>query len=241
VHEILFIADVHLSANSPRIVELFLHFLAVRATYADRLYILGDLFETWLGDDDADPITLRVKEALLATSRQNTQIFIQHGNRDFLLGEDFCAQSGATLLDEETIITLYGVDALVLHGDQLCTHDQAYQAFRAQVRNPEWQRMFLAKPIEQRRFIANGVRAESRNYTQKMNDSLLMVDQVTVEDLVNQHGVPVVIHGHTHQPAVHEFVLSGFPVRRYVVGDWRAEGAEILAWTPTGGQLETFR
>lgn len=240
MHETLFIADLHLAENTPQIRDLFLRFASERASRAERLYIIGDLFEAWLGDDDTSAIGETVRQTLRGLSDQGVEILLQHGNRDFLLGKDFCAACGGTLLPEETIVTLYGTDALVMHGDQLCTRDEAYQAFRAQVRNAEWQRVFLAKPLEQRRFIAQGAREESREHVNSLKDAFLNVEQEEIEDRINEHGVSVVIHGHTHQSGQHEFVLSGFPVRRYVVGDWRPEGVQFLSWTPTGGRLEIF-
>ncbi len=238
---LLFLADVHLSDENPALTEFFLSFLRTRARAAEAVYILGDLFETWLGDDDDSQSATAARQALQTLTGQDVQVFLQHGNRDFLLGHTFCRQTGCTLLPEFARVPL-GRDnqALLLHGDQLCLQDQAYQAFRRQVRDVQWQRVFLDKPLGLRRAIAEQARRESTAHVQSATQAVLEIAQAEVERIAKAQGVERLIHGHIHQSGWHEFALDGNPAQRVVVGDWRATEAVILVWEGEQGQLETI-
>ncbi len=223
----LFIADLHLDPARPAITDLFLEFLAAEARRASALYILGDLFEAWIGDDDDTSDYQRVAAALRDLSAQGTAIFIAHGNRDFLLGERFATACGARLLGEETVIDLYGTPTLLMHGDTLCTDDTDYLAFRAQVRDPAWQQDFLAKPLAERRRIAQGLRERSTASTRDKPAAIMDVNPDTVARVMAAAGVHQLIHGHTHRPAIHDFELDGQPARRIVLGDWYTHGSVL--------------
>jgi len=241
VTEYLFIADLHLSTERPETLKRFERFLSGRAARAAHLYILGDLFDLWIGDDDPAPPGPRVAGALEALTRQGTQLWLMHGNRDFLLGERFCRESGARLLGDWARIDLHGVPTLLMHGDQLCTDDSDYQAFRHQVRAPEFIRGFLALPLEQRRRQAGEYRARSGEANSLKADAIMDVNQEAVVSRMRSHGTARLIHGHTHRPADHDFVLDGSPVSRHVLGDWRADGAEISSVSRAGTKRESFR
>jgi UDP-2,3-diacylglucosamine hydrolase len=233
----LFIADLHLDPARPAITDLFLDFLATEARAASALYILGDLFEAWVGDDDDAPHHRPVVTALRDLSTSGTSVWFAHGNRDFLLGESFAAASGAQLLGEETVIDLYGTATLLMHGDTLCTDDTAYLAFRAQVRDPAWQREFLAKPLAERRQIAQGLRERSAASTRDKPAEIMDVNAATVAQTMIAAGVRQLIHGHTHRPAIHEFELEGQTARRIVLGDWYTQGS-VLRCSAEGCVLE---
>jgi UDP-2,3-diacylglucosamine hydrolase len=191
------------------------------------LYILGDLFEAWIGDDNDDPHDVRVIAALRATVQRGIPVWIMHGNRDFLLGERFASATGCTLLADPARIELGDEPTLLTHGDILCTDDHEYQQFRTMVRNPEWQRQFLAKPLAERRAIAAGLRETSRQRTGEKAAEIMDVNPQAVLDTLRTHGVRRLIHGHTHRPAVHELELDGRPAQRIVLGDWYAQGSVL--------------
>lgn len=237
--ETLFIADLHLDSGRPAVTRLFLDFLKDRARDADALYILGDLFEVWIGDDDDDPMAWQVASALRALATAGVPVFFQHGNRDLLIGEDFCRKSGATLLEEETVIDLYQKPTLLMHGDTLCTDDTAYQAFRAMVHDPAYQSDFLSRPLEQRRAIAANLREQSREATGRKAETIMDVNPGAVTSALRRHGVTRLIHGHTHRPAMHDLVIDGRPARRIVLGDWYTQGS-LLSIGSAGARLETL-
>ena len=230
----LFISDLHLSGERPETVQLFLRFLQEQASQASHLYILGDLFEVWIGDDDDQPPIPQVIEGLRRLSQGGTWLGVMHGNRDFLLGKAFCRQTGAELLADPTPLALGDVPALLMHGDLLCTDDEAYQSFRRQVRDPAFQAQFLALPLEARRQKAREYRAMSGEANSLKSDAIMDVNPTAVAEVMQRHKVEKLIHGHTHRPADHAFQVDGREVMRHVLGDWRSDGAEILCFDSQG-------
>jgi len=216
----LFISDLHLEESRPDITDAFLAFLKDRAMGVERLYILGDFFEAWIGDDERTPLQQTVAAALKEVSESGTDIFLMHGNRDFLIGEDFCNRAGATLLDDPTVVDLYGTPTLLMHGDSLCTADVEYQKFRANMRNPQWQQMILARPLEDRQQMARQLREISMAKNQGKAETIMDVTPEEVIKEMEAHGVQRLIHGHTHRPAIHELQANGKDARRIVLGDW---------------------
>jgi UDP-2,3-diacylglucosamine hydrolase len=221
----LFISDLHLDPERPAVTKLFLEFLATRAREADAVYILGDLFEAWIGDDDASALNLEVIAGMRACVAAGTPVFVMHGNRDFLLGERFARQSGCSLLTDPARIDLYGTPTLLMHGDLLCTDDMEYLAFRDTVRDRDWQAELLARPLEVRREMAAEMRRNSREKTAGKPESIMDVNPMAVQDAMTQHGVVQLIHGHTHRPGVHALDIAGQAARRYVLGDWYDQGS----------------
>lgn len=234
----LLISDLHLHPGAPEITEGFLRWLEERACGSDALYILGDFFEAWIGDDlldlaGADPsgnadLAARIARALKRLAEDGTEIFLMHGNRDFLLGERFAREAGATLLEDPSVVQLGGKPVLLMHGDSLCTRDEAYQAFRAQARHPLWQQQVLSMPIDQRVALASQLRAQSGEANSNKAEDIMDVTPEEVVKVMAEHGVTTLIHGHTHRPAVHELEVDGQPAQRIVLGDWQPnEGWEI--------------
>ena len=224
----LFISDLHLDEARPQIVDLFVRFLR-DAQQADALYILGDLFESWIGDDDDAPLATRVAQELHALRSRGVPIYFMHGNRDFLLGTDYAARAGMQLLADPAVVELDGERTLLTHGDTLCTDDIEYQKFRNLVRNPAWQAQFLAKPLAERRAFAAQARGESRKQTAMKTAEIMDVNQAAVESTMQDHGVRRLIHGHTHRPATHRFELDSQTAERIVLGDW-FEQSSVLTW-----------
>lgn len=216
----LFISDLHLEESRPDITEAFLGFLDGTASGVDQLYILGDFFEAWIGDDERTPLQEQIAAALRKLRDSGTDIFLMHGNRDFLIGEDFCKRAGATLLDDPTVIDLHGTPTLLMHGDSLCTADVEYQKFRANMRNPQWQQMILQRPLEDRQQMARQLREISMAKNQGKEEFIMDVTPEEVIKDLEAHGVQRMIHGHTHRPAVHELIANGLPAKRIVLGDW---------------------
>lgn len=232
----LFISDLHLSGQRPHIIELFTAFLNTRARDADALYILGDLFEAWIGDDFVPGELRGVIKALRGFSASNHQLYVMHGNRDFLLGEQFEVMTGCQLLPDPYLIDLYGTPTLLSHGDLLCSDDVEYQKFRSQVRDPSWQKAFLDKSVAQRQAFADQARQESQVQTRQKSLQIMDVNQDDVEQIFLQYDVSRLIHGHTHRPQTHTFTLSGKPVTRIVLGDWYEQGS-VLTCSPQGCEL----
>lgn len=224
----LFISDLHLSDERPEITALFLDFLRNRAAGAHALYILGDLFEVWLGDDAVLPAYQPVLEALRTLAGSEVPVYVMHGNRDFLMGELFARQSGCLLIPDPTIIEISGERTLLMHGDTLCSDDLEYQRFRTQVRDPETQKQFLGLPIEQRIAVAKHYREQSRLRTRDKSEEIMDVNQQTVADTMREYGVRRLIHGHTHRPAIHSFSLDDRPASRMVLGDWYEQGSMLI-------------
>jgi UDP-2,3-diacylglucosamine hydrolase len=225
----LFISDLHLDETRPHIVELFTNFLAQDARRADALYILGDLFESWIGDDDDSALALRVAAATRALRDSGVPVYFMHGNRDFLLGADYAARAGMTLLADPTVIEIGGERLLLMHGDTLCTDDVDYQKFRTLVRDPQWQSQFLAKSLVERRAFAAQARGESRKHTAAAKPDIMDVNPAAVEAAMREHGVRRMIHGHTHRPATHRLNLGDQIAERIVLGDWY-EQSSVLTW-----------
>lgn len=223
----LFIADLHLCVEEPAITAGFLRFLAGEARKADALYILGDLFEAWIGDDDPNPLHRQMAAAIKAVSDSGVPCYFIHGNRDFLLGKRFARESGMTLLPEEKVLELYGRRVLIMHGDTLCTDDAGYQAFRAKVHKPWLQMLFLALPLFVRKRIAARMRANSKEANSSKSLAIMDVNQNAVVSAMEKHQVQWLIHGHTHRPAVHELIANQQPAFRVVLGAWHTEGSMV--------------
>ncbi|QWA12495.1 UDP-2,3-diacylglucosamine diphosphatase [Sodalis ligni] len=223
----LFIADLHLSHKEPAITAGFLHFLQRQAIHADALYILGDLFEAWIGDDDPAPLHREVAAALHALHKKGIPCFFIHGNRDFLLGRRFADACGMTILPEEQRLELYDRRILVLHGDTLCTDDVRYQRYRRRVNRHWLQRLFLALPLRWRLRIADRMRAGSRQANQAKSPDIMDVNPQAVAAVAERHGVDWLIHGHTHRPAIHIQQLSSGQLHRAVLGAWHHQGSMI--------------
>jgi len=238
VTETLFISDLHLSDERPEITALFSLFLQNDAARAEALYILGDLFEVWLGDDAVLPAYQPVIDGIRTLTAGGVPVYLMHGNRDFLIGERFVQLSGCRLLEDPTVIELDGKRTLLMHGDTLCTDDVEYQRFRTQVRNPDAQRQFLALPINERIAVAKHYRQESRERSRNKTEEIMDVNQDAVMDVMRRHGVYQLIHGHTHRPAVHSFTLDNHDAQRIVLGDWY-EQASILKCSLGKCRLET--
>ena len=223
----LFIADLHLHTEEPAITAGFLHFLNGVAREADALYILGDLFEAWIGDDDPNPLHQRVASAIRALVDSGVPCYFIHGNRDFLLGKRFARESGMQLLPQEKVLELYGRKVLIMHGDTLCTDDAGYQAFRAKVHQPWLQTLFLALPLFIRHRVAAKMRAGSRAANSSKSLAIMDVNQQAVIEAMEKYRVQWLIHGHTHRPAVHQLTANDAPAWRAVLGAWHSEGSMI--------------
>jgi len=223
----LFVSDLHLDASRPRITRLFAEFVRDEASHANALYILGDLFEAWIGDDADDDTGDEVAAALAALHARGVPSFFIHGNRDFLLGDAYARRARMTLLPDASVVEIEGEPTLLMHGDTLCTDDAPYQAFRAQAHAPAWQRAFLARPLAERRAFAEHARAESKRYTKSVADAITDVNASAVSETLRQHGVHRLVHGHTHRPARHRDTLEGNPVERIVLGDWYEQGSVL--------------
>lgn len=235
----LFISDIHLDDARPQATELFLRFLQDEARGAAALYVIGDLFEAWVGDDDTKPLAAAVAEGLHAVAKSGTPVRFIRGNRDFLLGRDYAARCGMQLFADPSVIMLDGRPALVMHGDLLCTDDIGYMAFRAQTRNPEWQARFLAQPIAARIAFAAQARAQSREHQGALEhagtlERITDVNAASVAETFARYGVDLMIHGHTHRPAVHALTVGGRDCTRIVLGDWYEQGSVLRA---RGGEL----
>jgi len=232
----LFVSDLHLDAAFPAAVAQFDSFLQGPARAAEALYILGDLFETWVGDDDEDAERARVCAALRALSDAGVACHVCHGNRDFLLGSGFEQRTGCRLLADPTIIDLYGERVLLTHGDALCTADLSYQRLRSVVRDPAWQRRFLRLPLATRRALADEARAGSRAHTGLSAAGIMDASEEAVVRVMSRCGVRKLVHGHTHRPAVHELMLDGAGAQRIVLGAWYEQGS-CLRWDARGYEL----
>lgn len=235
----LFVSDLHLDATAPAGLEQFLGLLAGEARAARALYILGDLFETWVGDDDDEPWRIRVCDALRSLTTSGVACEIMHGNRDFLLGRNFAKRTGCRLLGDPTVTEIQGERVLLTHGDLLCTDDDAYQQLRGMVRRVAWQRRFLALPLATRRGLAGAARHGSRKHLQQAAPEIMDVNATAVRSAMRAASVHTLIHGHTHRPAIHEFELDGAIVRRIVLGAWHAQGS-CLEWSASGFRLRVL-
>lgn len=225
----LFISDLHLCPERPRTVALFLHFLRDTAQQAEALYILGDLFEYWIGDDDlASPFHDGIAQALAQRVASGVKIYLLHGNRDFLIGPAFAQTAGLRLLDEPSLIDLYGTPTLLSHGDTLCSDDVDYQKFRDMVRAPAWQQSFLARPLAQRKALIEQWRGKSEQEKQYKEDTIMDANPDTVATILREYGYPRLIHGHTHRPAMHLHRVDGHDCERWVLPAWDEDGGGYL-------------
>jgi UDP-2,3-diacylglucosamine hydrolase len=223
----LLVSDLHLGTGFEPAIEQFVEFLATSAAAAETLYILGDLFESWVGDDDRSAAAERVCGALRGLSEAGVPCFVLHGNRDFLLGPGFAARTGCRLLADPVVADFDGERVLLTHGDALCTDDHAYQELRTMVRNPAWQRRFLALPLAHRETLAGEVRAGSRAHTARTVPVIMDVNPSAVDAAFRVAGVRRMIHGHTHRPAVHDLEVDGTAAQRIVLGAWYEQGSYV--------------
>lgn len=224
----LFISDLHLAPERPEITQAFFHFLDGTAKNATELYILGDFFNAWLGDDDDTPEFVEII-AKLAQYTQHTATFLMHGNRDFLIGETFAKQTGVTLLTEPSLINVNNKQTLLIHGDSLCTLDTEYMAFRQMVRQREWQQTVLAKPLEERKSLAKQLRDTSQSMNSLKADDIMDVTPDEVIQLMTKYKTERLIHGHTHRPARHDIDINDNTAERIVLGDWEKQGWYLMA------------
>lgn len=238
--ETLFISDVHLSAQRPQTVELFVRFARVRARQAEVVYILGDLFDAWVGDDDDNAPAPAVRDALRDLTRHGVAVAFQGGNRDFLIGERFAAETGVTLLPAEAVVDLYGVPTLLTHGDLLCTDDHDYQAARRLLRSPAFIAEFLSKPLAERIALAGEYRRRSGEAVSLKADDIMDVNEEAVADMLRRHGAPRLVHGHTHRPGWHALLVDGTPAERLVLGEWHEDRGHVLSASPDGLAVESF-
>jgi UDP-2,3-diacylglucosamine hydrolase len=236
---VLFVSDLHLDAARPWAIEAFVRFLSDEALYAERLFILGDLFEVWIGDDVDEPAMRPVLDALAMLASADVPCYFLRGNRDFLVGRGFSERTGCKVLSDYVTVDLYGKPALLAHGDLLCTDDKPYMQLRATVRDPMWQRDFLSKSVAQRRSIAASMREQSRTETASKPPEIMDVNRDAVDEAMRSHGVTHLIHGHTHRPAVHRFLLDNQQAARIVLGDWYEQGS-VLSWDQHGFRLRTI-
>ncbi len=238
--DILFISDLHISLEKTEITKRFLNFLQGRARQAEALYILGDLFDSWIGDDDNTPPNKAVKQALKALTDSGTAVLLLQGNRDFLLGQRFAGETGVTLLDEYAVIELNDNRVLLTHGDLLCTDDLPYQAFRLKSHSPEWQQNVLSKPLWLRLLAARWYRLRSFWHKRKKTQDIMDVNPQTVVETLRRHRCTTLIHGHTHRPATHAVSINGLPAQRIVLADWTKDRAESLCWDGAHFHRETL-
>lgn len=224
----LFISDLHLCPTRPEMIKAFLTFLKTTAKNAEALYILGDFFDAWIGDDDDTPAYKVITEALYDYSSSH-KLFFMHGNRDFLVGNNFAKQAGITLLEDPYSIDLNGAPTLLMHGDSLCTQDKEYMAFRNMVRDLDWQRSFLQKSLTERRMIAAQIRATSQSMNSLRAKDIMDVTPDQVVKVMQKHSTLRLIHGHTHRPRRHQISLNEKPAERIVLGDWHESGWYLIA------------
>lgn len=235
----LFVSDLHLDPSQPGIARQFTALLAGEARTARALYILGDLFEAWLGDDDPEPAHAVIASALAALAAAGIAVYLMQGNRDVMLGERFAARAGALLLPDPVVTTLYGRRVLITHGDALCTDDAAYQRLRALLRDPGVHRELGALPLDARRALAAEARAGSREHLASASAYITDVSHAAVEAVLRASGAEVLLHGHTHRPGIHELTVDGTARTRIVLGDWHA-GGSVLRWDERGYRLATL-
>ena len=221
----LLISDLHLCAKQPHGTQAFLRFMQHTAPGAEALYVLGDLFDSWAGDDELDdPFHQQITSALSTLAASGTQLFIMHGNRDFLMAEKLAAACHATLLPDPVLVNLYGTPTLLTHGDILCTNDAAYQDYRNQVHEPAWQQQFLSQPLAQRKTFIEQLRMRSEDEKQHKSSGLMDVNDTAVSNLLRRYNYPRLIHGHTHRPNHHLHTVDGHGCERWVLGDWHKTG-----------------
>jgi UDP-2,3-diacylglucosamine hydrolase len=233
----LFISDLHLEAERPDIADQFLKFLTKDASEADDLYILGDLFEAWVGDDDPSTHYFTIKRALRKLVDSGIPVYFMHGNRDFMIGSQFANETGVQILKDPYRVNMYGQKALLSHGDALCTDDVQYQRIRKMRRDPDWQATMRAKPLKDRLRMAEEARRQSLEQTLNLSMEITDVNQDAVIDVIRKNNVDVLLHGHTHRPAVHTIDLGRRKAQRIVLGDWYTNGS-VVRWDSRGPRLE---
>jgi len=224
----LLISDLHLTEERPEANERFISLLEEKGRVADALYILGDFFEYWIGDDDlAEPFNAVIASLLKDLTRRGIPVHLMHGNRDFLIGEDFCAATGASLLRDPSVLEIAGTKTLLMHGDTLCTDDVDYQTWRRKARDPAFQAAFLAKPLDERRKQVYQMRAQSKQVVQEKTAEIMDVNDEAVRQALRSHGVRRLIHGHTHRPGRHAIDVDGERCERWVLPDWYGRGGYL--------------
>lgn len=228
----LFISDLHLSGERPQITEQFLQFLQTDARQAQALYILGDLFEYWIGDEAmAHPDHAPVIDGLKSFTTTGIPVYIMVGNRDFLIGDNFAHETGCRMIPDPVVIDLYGRRVMLMHGDLLCTDDHDYQELRLMLRNPRWIQDFLSRPVEERNAMAQDIREKSKDAIAGKQAEIMDVNQAAVEEYMSSYNVDMLIHGHTHRQKTHSFSLNGKAMTRHVLGDWYASGSFLSCST----------
>ena len=235
----LFISDLHLEAERPDIAKQFLEFMEKEARECEELYILGDLFEAWVGDDDPNTHYFTIKRSLRKLVDRGVPVYFMHGNRDFMVGREFSNETGVKILADPYRVDMYGRKVLLSHGDLLCTDDIQYQKVRKMTRDPEWQAKMRAKPLKERLRIAAEARRHSLEQTINMSLEIMDVNQQAVEKMIREHNVDVLLHGHTHRPAVHTVDLGNRKAQRIVLGDWYRQGS-VVRWDSRGPRLESM-
>lgn len=234
IHKTFFISDLHLEEKTPQSCKQFLHFLSNCDSKVDAIYILGDLFETWIGDDNDTAFNRQIIKAMRQTTNKGIPIYFLPGNRDFLIGKKFLHATGCLKMRDEHKISLYGTNILLMHGDTLCTDDIAYLRARKIIRNRFYLKLFqLLVPLKARQKFADRLRKKSKHYTKKASKEIMDVTQETVIHIMQKHDVAYLIHGHTHRPAIHTFTIQDSPVERIVLGAWH-ECGNALVWDSTG-------
>jgi UDP-2,3-diacylglucosamine hydrolase len=236
----LFISDLHLDAGRPEIAAQLLAFLKGEAADADALYILGDLFETWVGDDDPNPHFAIVKNAIRKLVSRRVPVYFMHGNRDFAIGEQFAEETGVIILPDPYVVELYGENVLLSHGDAYCTDDVQYQTIRKMTRDPAWLAMMLKKPLQERIALAAHSRAASNARASTLNEKITDVNQGAIEQALREANVDTMLHGHTHRPATHRFTVDAEPASRIVLGDWYEQGS-VVRWDKNGPTLSVLK
>lgn len=231
--KIYFISDLHLDESHPKAIAQFLRLLNQCDASIDALYILGDLFEVWIGDDDNSTFYQAVISALKNVTQKGLPVYLLYGNRDFLIGKHFLHQTGCQLLPDEAKINIYNTPVLLMHGDTLCTNDVVYLQLRKKIRHPLLQKFFLLLPLKLRRQIANKMRAKSRHHTQTISLDVMDVVQEEVESKMKKHAVNLLIHGHTHRPGIHQFTMHDASASRIVLDAWHDRG-NVFVWNETG-------
>ncbi len=238
--DVLFISDLHIGLEKPEITRRFLDFLKKRASKAASLYILGDLFDAWIGDDDPTPPNNQIRKQLKALTQSGVAIYFQPGNRDFLLGQRFCQETGITLLDDYVVVDLFGTPTLITHGDLLCTDDLAYQVFREKSHTDDWKSNVLSKPLLLRLLVARWYRLRSYFHKRKKSTDIMDVNQSTVINIMSTHQCYRLIHGHTHRPDIHNFLINNHSAQRFVLAAWHKEAGSVLSWNNLGYKIETL-
>ncbi|MFK8030808.1 MAG: UDP-2,3-diacylglucosamine diphosphatase [Gammaproteobacteria bacterium] len=235
----VFLSDVHLDVSRPEVTTQLTDFLNNLSDTVERLYIVGDLFEAWIGDDAPGPVGEQLIEILRTLSERNIEGYFTHGNRDFLIGQTFAQQTGFSLLPDETVIDCYGTPVLLLHGDTLCTDDTDYQTLRATLRNPDFQANLMAMSVPQRLELAQQLRAASASEMSNKTEDIMDANQNTVIEALQRNNVSVMLHGHTHRPNVHTFSIDDTPCQRIVLGDWFEQGS-VVYWSADGFELQSL-